>query len=198
MSNNEQIKTIQQTFMEVAHAQHNGSAWYTKGDSGLYQQVSMWLGRGQAALDDLEKQLAERDAALARCVEELEAAALFCSERGHDKAANHLYKMVASLPTSAQATAKVQQWQPIETAPKDGTNILLVNRAGNVATGLWQGNGEYEGWWLRGGNRPNTFFNHHYGPSYWMPLPEPPTEAIREEKGGGDEHSTHEHKEPPP
>ena len=107
MSNNEQIKTIQQTFMEVAHAQHNGSAWYTKGDSGLYQQVSMWLGRGQAALDDLEKQLAERDAALARCVEELEAAALFCSERGHDKAANHLYKMVASLPTSAQATAKV-------------------------------------------------------------------------------------------
>ena len=78
MSNNEQIKTIQQTFMEVAHAQHNGSAWYTKGDSGLYQQVSMWLGRGQAALADLEKQLAERDAALARCVEE--NASSFCDQ----------------------------------------------------------------------------------------------------------------------
>ena len=160
---------------------------------------------------DLEKQLAKRDESLARCVEAVDAEpelpgnindgmwyalkVMFDADDRYGVA--EAFRIVVretkkgikqrvtdSLPASAQATTKVQQWQPIETAPKDGTNILLVNRIGNVATGLWQGNGEYEGWWLRGGNRPNTFFNHHYGPSYWMPLPEPPTEAIREEKEG--------------
>ena len=140
-------------------------------------------------IEKLEKQLAERDAALARCVEALSVAEQEIFQLSGEDIENEIINsvirpLVSSLPASAQATAKVQQWQPIETAPKDGTNILLVNRAGNVATGLWQGNGEYEGWWLRGGNRPNTFFNHHYGPSYWMPLPEPPTEAIREEQEG--------------
>ncbi len=63
-------------------------------------------------------------------------------------------------------------WQPIETAPKDGTNVLLVNRVGNIASGLWQGHApDYIGWWLRGGNGPNFFFNGHHGPTHWMPLP---------------------------
>ena len=147
-------------------------------------------------ITDLEKQLAERDAALARCVGDRKSilTPAVCGVSGHfrfqENGGNCLMcqrekRLIdEAVAASAQATAKVQQWQPIETAPKDGTNILLVNRVGNVATGLWQGNGEYECWWLRGGNRPNTFFNHHYGPSYWMPLPELPTEAIREEKEG--------------
>jgi hypothetical protein len=62
------------------------------------------------------------------------------------------------------------EWQPIETAPRDGTNILIVNHKGNIASGLWQ----CGGWWLRGGNGPNTFFNDHHGPTHWMPLPSPP------------------------
>ena len=70
-------------------------------------------------------------------------------------------------------------WQPIKTAPRDGTNVLLVNRKGNIATGLWQGRGVMEGWWLRGGNGPNTFFNEHHGPTHWMPLPAPPAECER-------------------
>ena len=154
--------------------------------TGEYVPIMEWSAEGEyvrhSCIANLEKQLAERDAALARCVDELEDCAAFCRENGNFLASEHIKELLASLHASAQATAKVQQWQPIETAPKDGTNILLVNRIGNVATGLWQGNGECEGWWLRGGNRPNTFFNHHYGPSYWMPLPELPTEAIREEK----------------
>lgn len=72
-----------------------------------------------------------------------------------------------------------QEWLPIETAPKDGTNVLLVNYRGNIATGLWQGEpGINQGWWLRGGNRPDTFFNGHHGPIGWLPLsvlPSPPT-----------------------
>jgi hypothetical protein len=72
--------------------------------------------------------------------------------------------------------AGASTWQPIETAPKDGTNVLLVNRRGNIAAGLWRDGlfGERGGWWLRGGNAPNTFFNDHHGPTHWMPLPAAP------------------------
>ena len=65
-------------------------------------------------------------------------------------------------------------WQPIETAPKDGTNILLVNRRGLMATGLWMAGIRGRGWFLRGGTKPDTFFNDHHGPTHWMPLPPPP------------------------
>lgn len=78
---------------------------------------------------------------------------------------------------ASHLTQELGAWQPIETAPKDGTNILLVNRKGNMATGLWVVNGASKGWWLRGGNEPNTFFNGHHGPTHWMPLPKPPTSA---------------------
>ncbi len=71
----------------------------------------------------------------------------------------------------------MSKWHPIETAPKDGTNVLLVNRKSNIAAGLWQGQGERAGWWLRGGNEPNVFFNNHHGPTHWMPLPPLPSET---------------------
>ncbi len=74
----------------------------------------------------------------------------------------------------AVLTAMAQQrWLPIESAPKDGTNVLLLNRKGNIAAGLWQ----QESWWLRGGSYPNAFFNDHHGPTHWQPLPPPPEEV---------------------
>jgi len=51
----EQLKILQQTILEVRHAQNNGSDWYTKGDSGLYQQVSLWLDKGQKAINEIHK-----------------------------------------------------------------------------------------------------------------------------------------------
>ena len=59
---------------------------------------------GRAAL---EKQLAERDAALARCVEALWSANESLWNNALNDAARKLEKVIASLPTSAQATAKV-------------------------------------------------------------------------------------------
>jgi len=53
----EQMKVINQMILEVRHAQYNGSDWYTKGDSGLYQQVSLWLGKGTDALFKVNKLL---------------------------------------------------------------------------------------------------------------------------------------------
>jgi hypothetical protein len=51
----EQISTMRQALMEVSHAQSMGSDWYTRGSSGLYQQVSMWVRRGKDAATAAEK-----------------------------------------------------------------------------------------------------------------------------------------------
>ena len=69
----------------------------------------------------------------------------------------------------------VPQWQPIETAPKDGTDILLANDKAVSPAGWvsdvehgaeWEGQIGMAGWWtLNGDARP---------PTHWMPLPPPP------------------------
>ena len=61
------------------------------------------------------------------------------------------------------------EWQPIETAPKDGTPILI-----------WDGEIQYVCAWVQrtpGDWRWFEFdgeFYHSYKPTHWMPLPEPP------------------------
>lgn len=59
-------------------------------------------------------------------------------------------------------------WQPIETAPKDGTKILVWPRSRQMrepAIAYWHqpANSDYPGFWAIGGN-----------PTHWMPLPAPP------------------------
>lgn len=67
-------------------------------------------------------------------------------------------------------------WQPIETAPKDGRKILL-SFDGSVTVGYWDIN-EYN-------KKPKPFWNHseHWRgvawtracqPKYWMQIKEPP------------------------
>lgn len=76
-----------------------------------------------------------------------------------------------------------QQWQPIETAPKDGTSVRLLSERGNDV-GYWC---DYSGrepaakdpesgevlhgeWSTELGNGE---------PTHWMPLPAPPNTAPR-------------------
>lgn len=81
------------------------------------------------------------------------------------------------------------EWQPIETAPKDGKTILLgyYNSAGRWRTlrGQWMSadyiadNWEYPddgepGWYetsVENDDTPNCWRTH---PNHWMPLPPPP------------------------
>lgn len=71
------------------------------------------------------------------------------------------------------------EWQPIATAPKDGTWVLLTG--GEISYGwdsddqprvvIGQFAGE-EGWhfaWYDSG-----FYGEYISPTHWMPLPEPP------------------------
>lgn len=62
---------------------------------------------------------------------------------------------------------RAPQWQPIETAPHDGTVILLSGKAGlNMVCGFWESDG-----WLMFPNLANISLDSVY---FWQPLPEPP------------------------
>lgn len=63
-------------------------------------------------------------------------------------------------------------WQPIETAPKDGTAIL-VSEGRFIHCVEW--NDEYE-WWAVDDNKLGPFRLRGTAPTHWMPLPPPPIE----------------------
>lgn len=71
------------------------------------------------------------------------------------------------------------QWQPIETAPKDGTPILAREKGAGPAVymmcAMWSGS-ELEGWRIPGARGwTNARWFH---PTHWMHLPPPP--ALKE------------------
>jgi len=64
----------------------------------------------------------------------------------------------------------VPQWQPIETAPKDGTEILTIRSNGFIGKGVWYDNPF---------GRKDTVIENASGKwwsvTHWMPLPAPPS-----------------------
>jgi len=58
---------------------------------------------------------------------------------------------------------RMMLWQPIETAPKDGSFILLATPKGRIADGFWS---PVYGVW----SWPYVMVE----PTHWMPLPERP------------------------
>lgn len=72
------------------------------------------------------------------------------------------------------AGLEAEQWRPIETAPKDGTPILLWNPTwyqdkGGMCVGLWS-TVSPAGWYA-------VEHAMHIDPTHWRPLPPPPKEA---------------------
>lgn len=59
-------------------------------------------------------------------------------------------------------------WQPIETAPRDGTQILIVSRYRQlgIMIGRWA---ERNGRWAFA-----EVVGRNVDPTHWMPLPPPP------------------------
>ena len=74
-----------------------------------------------------------------------------------------------------------QEWRPIETAPKDGTWVLLGSNGTDSSSGTWVTQGYFydEGW--RGettdDGAPGYCVLHDSQPTHWLPLPTPPKEA---------------------
>ena len=81
----------------------------------------------------------------------------------------------------SQPDVVVGGWQPIETAPKDGTRVLLYLAApwSRVELARW-----YQPWgnWQTDGDEPDPFRDEYCGigsqlPTHWQPLPPPPVQA---------------------
>jgi len=76
------------------------------------------------------------------------------------------------------------EWQPIETAPKDGTDILVMYihiSTQCVFNAFWikheegLNEPEDEGWWSYVWSEVGrTLLTDKQTPTYWMPLPQPP------------------------
>lgn len=82
-------------------------------------------------------------------------------------------RLVASVPT---APASVDPWFPIDTAPKDGTAILLggCTWGPNVRVGSWEkarfnrSTRDYDSDWCSGSDQGGI------NPTHWIPLPQEP------------------------
>ncbi len=67
----------------------------------------------------------------------------------------------------------MSEWQTIESAPKDGTHVVLYDKHiakiqdSPAIVGKYNDNDEAPGWWGFGGR---VFIT----PTKWMPLPPPP------------------------
>ena len=75
------------------------------------------------------------------------------------------------------AVTELVEWQPIETAPKDGSNVLLLTERGNVfAPCVYQEAGviSEDGFWLVWRSHD---FDEVANPTHWRPLPAPPTQG---------------------
>ena len=73
------------------------------------------------------------------------------------------------------------KWQPIETAPKDGTEIIVmyVNIATQIVHAACWIEDEYDpsetGWWSNDWNEiGSVIMKGAYAPTHWMPLPKRP------------------------
>lgn len=74
----------------------------------------------------------------------------------------------------------MSEWQPIETAPKDGLGFGPMLLCGHVDSrwirfGRWDPMGRR---WLYSGTNERSQWSMKEGdaPTHWMPLPSPPTE----------------------
>lgn len=70
---------------------------------------------------------------------------------------------------------EAQAWRPVETAPKDGSSVILRSRGGHIADGYWlQAAFNGCGAWIW----PYV----HSEPAHWMPLPAAPDALSGESK----------------
>ena len=76
------------------------------------------------------------------------------------------------MPTALEM-AKGNVWQPIETAPKDGTQIIVgCSKYKRSYVAIFE-----RGTWRSGWEGGDWTFDVELKPTHWMPLPTPPKES---------------------
>ena len=74
----------------------------------------------------------------------------------------------------------MSEWQPIETAPKDGSSIIVCDsKIGFVCEACWwdswYSNKNNTGWMIANCDEE---YGHYIDATHWMPLPAPPKTEI--------------------
>ena len=72
-----------------------------------------------------------------------------------------------------KADAGLSEWQPIETAPKDGTDILVMTGETMHVVRWINIHGDFD-YWAVDDNKHGPFTLRGKAPTHWMSLPEPP------------------------
>ncbi|KVE06478.1 hypothetical protein WI91_09155 [Burkholderia vietnamiensis] len=97
------------------------------------------------------------------------------SVSGDAKLADALRALLAAHPGQPEPSAEVTHWQPIETAPKDGTEVVLLFADEVTLLGKTRPRVRAAAWlvdWTIPYRRDNP-------PTHWMPLPAAPFDAAR-------------------
>lgn len=81
-------------------------------------------------------------------------------------------------------TAARGEWQDIETAPKDGTVVLLAmtDHHRSIFAGWWTHERVMIPYWKTMSNWGRNL-DREYQPTHWMPLPEPPAPRSGPDRG---------------
>jgi hypothetical protein len=64
----------------------------------------------------------------------------------------------------------MMEWQPIETAPKDGSPVLAFDGE-DIAVVTYYHASDTLGWW-------EVIYDVEFDPTHWMPLPPAPVSAL--------------------
>lgn len=93
----------------------------------------------------------------------------------HGEVVERDYRVVSEYIAALEA-AEAVKWQPIETAPKDGSKFLILTRIGEVLDGWRQKN--HQGFERIDHSREcYSYFCLEHEPTHWQPLPQPPKEG---------------------
>lgn len=97
-----------------------------------------------------------------------------CGDGNHED--KYLESQVRALLSEAAALAEQvqgQQWLPIESAPRDGTEVLCFHSGSmqNARYFEWKCGGTSEKVW---GKPDGWHWSERHPPTHWMPLPHPP------------------------
>ena len=93
-------------------------------------------------------------------------------QRGRDEHNNFMQRNNQVVALYDNPAPSVPEWQPIETAPKDGTVVLLAGCRKPVAAAWLEDEIDY---WHVDDNKLGPFVLRGPGPTHWMPLPKPPS-----------------------
>lgn len=105
----------------------------------------------------------------------------FASREARTAAGGFLHALVSehnAALTALPDRREVEGWQPIETAPKDGTRILLLEGE-DVYAGEWDMEFPEDSYWRSYCGQPVVETPE---PDHWRPLPEPPAQPQGDNK----------------